>query len=242
MFKKLSLFAFVLCLIIPSAFMFCGCGTGKTTINVSSAAELREKLTTADANSVIVLQNDITLSQDDATQRFVATKKVTLDLNGKTIQAKVGEGYDGTNNSLFSNLTYIFLVDQGGDLTVTGNGTVDGKTGDVFAFNVKNGGKLTIQNGTFAGSATAVQVDKGQATINGGSFSVLPAENTDDERYLLNLIDANGADGSATITVYGGEFEKFNPSDNLAENPKKNFVAEGYKVVQSGTKYIVQKA
>ena len=34
---------------------------------------------------------------------------------------------------------------------------------------------------------------------------------------------------------------KFNPADNVSENPGHSFVAEGYEVVQSGESYIVKK-
>lgn len=42
----------------------------------------------------------------------------------------------------------------------------------------------------------------------------------------LNLYD-----GGAEIAVYGGTFKNFDPSDNQSENPRYNYVAEGYKVV-----------
>ncbi len=43
----------------------------------------------------------------------------------------------------------------------------------------------------------------------------------------LNLYDNSGA----RIVVYGGTFKNFDPSDNQSENPRYNYVAEGYKVV-----------
>ena len=46
---------------------------------------------------------------------------------------------------------------------------------------------------------------------------------------------------TAQIKVSGGQFYKFNPSDNLSENPKVDFVIEGYKSVQQGDWFVVVK-
>jgi len=226
--------------------MFSGCNDG---INVKTAEELRTQLLEANDGATLVLNNDITLSEDSEDQRFIVTKKITLNLNGKSIIAKKGDGYidaqGNTNddNSLWNNLTFIFVVGEGGDLTITGNGLIDGISGDVYAFNVVNNGKLTIENGTIKGSCTAVQVNTGEAYIKGGDFSVIPAGGMTDCRYLLNLIDANGKNGTAKIFVSGGKFAKFDPSDNLAENPKVNFVVDGYesKLMENSDVYEVTK-
>ena len=46
--------------------------------------------------------------------------------------------------------------------------------------------------------------------------------------------------GLASHTGKGGKFFKFNPADNLSENPKMNFVAEGYESVADGDWFVVK--
>ena len=244
--KKFLCLILSLMFIIPVSLIFTGCNE----IGVSTAEELRDKLLSADDGATIVLNSDITLSEDSIESRFVVTKKLNLNLNGKSIIAKKGDGYINENgntndaNSLWNDLTFIFVVDEGGDLTITGNGLIDGISGDVYAFNVVNNGKLTIENGTIKGSCTAIQVNKGEANIKGGEFSVIPAGGMTDCRYLLNLIDANGKDGTAKINVSGGKFSKFDPSNNLAENPQVNFVVDGYesRLIENTDVYEVVKS
>ena len=47
---------------------------------------------------------------------------------------------------------------------------------------------------------------------------------------MLNCLDSNYRSGTASITVYGGSYVGFNPSDNAAEGNGTNFVADGYTV------------
>ena len=42
-----------------------------------------------------------------------------------------------------------------------------------------------------------------------------------------------------SITVYGGTFVGFNPANNEAEGEGTNFVADGYKAVESNGEYTV---
>ena len=67
--------------------------------------------------------------------------------------------------------------------------------------------------------------------VNGGFFQVTPDNGTGDCRYTLNCIDANYGNGSAKIIVKGGTFVNFDPSDSASENPRANFVADGYSVI-----------
>ena len=52
----------------------------------------------------------------------------------------------------------------------------------------------------------------------------------DQYRYTLNCIDENYKKGADSI-VTGGTFVNFDPSNNQAEGPGTNFVADGYTVV-----------
>lgn len=151
-----------------------------------------------------------------------------LNLNGKSITNKV----DNT-------ATDAIIVEAGATLTINGEGTIEAVTGN-DGYAVIADGVVIINGGTFkagvdsAGEANAVVYVRGngEAYINGGVF---PNENN--SAFVLNKKDADRA--TTKIEVRGGEFTAFNPANNAAEGAGTNFVAEGYKVEQSGDVYTV---
>lgn len=64
--------------------------------------------------------------------------------------------------------------------------------------------------------------------IYGGVF-----ETTGDAKYLINCKDEPYKDGKCAIKIMGGIFVGFNPADNTAEGAYTNFVAPGYKSVET---------
>ena len=64
--------------------------------------------------------------------------------------------------------------------------------------------------------------------IYGGIF-----ETTGDAKYLINCKDEPYKDGKRAIKIMGGIFVGFNPADNTAEGAHTNFVASGYKSVET---------
>ena len=95
--------------------------------------------------------------------------------------------------------------------------------------------EITIKGGEFANQAPAGSTlsliyaqDNAKITIEGGTFKcVSPA-------WTLNCNDSD----AATITVKGGSFYKFDPS-NVTVGEGEIFIADGYKVVQDGDWYNV---
>ena len=129
-------------------------------------------------------------------------KNITLDLNGKKI-------YNTEDIWSDSKQTYE-LISVEAKVTITGNGSIEAKENDCYTINVKNG-NLTIENGTFVGNISAVQVEKGTLTINGGEFKLLQKwEGT--SKYLINCIDKNYVDKSAVVDIRGGKFVDFDPN------------------------------
>lgn len=127
---------------------------------------------------------------------------ITLDLNGKKIYNTV-DIWSDTDVSLIS-------IKGGAKVTITGNGTIKAKDNDCYTFNVVNGG-LTIENGTFVGNISVVQVQTGSLEINGGKFSLAQkweGKNT----YLINCIDDKFESGAAKVAISGGTFEDFDPN------------------------------
>ena len=95
--------------------------------------------------------------------------------------------------------------------------------------------EITIKGGEFANQAPAgsnlsliYAEDNAKITIEGGTFKcVSPA-------WTLNCNDSD----AATITVKGGSFYQFDPS-NVTVGEGEIFIADGYKVVQNGDWYNV---
>ena len=115
-------------------------------------------------------------------------KSITLDLNGKTIE---------TNGKEIS-------VAGTGDLTVTGNGIVNNQvdadtTNRYTMLSVEEGGKLTIENGTFTTKAAQIVCTYGSTTIRGGTFKNTSKE-TDDAFNSKALIVVCGTPASLTMT------------------------------------------
>lgn len=207
---------------------------GRTGVSLDSMTDIKQAI--ADKQKIIGLSDNIVYnnavdSDIDTTGKRIIVSSVTmeLDLAGKSITFDSNEG----NN----NFAAFYLNSGRGKMTVNGEGTIDATaTTGAYCFHLM-GGKLskptlTINGGTYIGSPTAVNVQYGTAYINGGFFNCRPLESLEDDkyRYTLNCVDANYKKG-ADIVVTGGTFVNFDPSNNQAEGPGTNFVAEGYKVL-----------
>lgn len=125
-----------------------------------------------------------------------------------------------------------------GTLTLEGKGTVNGvgKNDWSMAIWATDNGKVVINDGYFTnvGAETTNDPDhfdliyasgNGQIEINGGEFKCQTP------KWTLNIKDKDRA--TAAIVVKGGKFHGFNPSNCDVEGPNTNFVAPGYKVVET---------
>ena len=186
--------------------------------------------------------------------------KVTgLGIEVRATQATVendsfGPDYDANAATVLDRVEY-----TDGEHTVTGNIQANGAYGAIhgtgtakitvdattvygtyvsnYAMAVCASGRseITIKGGEFANQAPAGSTlsliyaqDNAKITIEGGTFKcVSPA-------WTLNCNDSD----AATITVKGGSFYKFDPS-NVTVGEGEIFVADGYKVVQNGDWYNV---
>jgi len=204
-------------------------------IGETTYTSLADAFEAAQAGQTITVLTDI-----DLPSTINVTKQVTLDLNGNTI-SNTSDLWVGGNWSFFS-------VQAGGNLTVTGNGTIDAKENDCYSFDVRDGGILTIKNGTFTGNISCVylinEAETGVSTCNieGGTFSIKQLDGTSGYNFLLNCRDASYKNNTAKFNVTGGSFVKFNPANNQAEGTETNFCAPGYEAVQNGDVWTVQKA
>ncbi len=188
---------------------------------------LQEAINAVESGETIVLNENI-----DLPTAIVIDKEVTIDLNNKTLTVTQDTAGDG-----------VFKVVFGGNLTINGEGEVNGVGNNpwnivIFAY----GGNVTINGGTYTNVGA---VDEGTAnggdthfdviyaktdgegngahvTINGGTFMGQTPE------WLLNLHD--GSRETSSIEVKGGTFINFNPADNETEGAGTDFVPVGYTV------------
>ena len=194
-------------------------------VNVKNEASLKALFATGGEATLAV---DLDLGE---TVSVAAGKEVTLDLNGKTIK-NTADLWDAPIKE--ANNWSLFSV-KGGSLTIKGAGTLQAKENDCYAVDVQKGGKVIIEDGTYVGNIHAVYVNEGTAEIKGGKYSIQQTYPDAGKAYgfVLNCYDKNYKNGTAKIIVSGGEFEKFNPADCVAEGAHTNFVAEGYMSVEA---------
>lgn len=155
----------------------------------------------------IKLSEDVVISSDDVI-RFDGD--VTIDLNGKTLTHEKDD--------------ILFRVDNGGTLNIS-NGNVITKG---YVASANEGSAINVNGGTYSSNITCFQSNGGSLKITDGYFSA--CNDTYGCKYTINFIDSMKEIGS--IEISGGKFVGFDPSSSNSENPKVNFVAEGYKAVE----------
>ena len=191
------------------------------TYPVKSVAELKESLSNGGTVSVT---KDIKTNNSEDTEdaRIIISQPTTLNLDAKIISPN-NMGNNGTN---FCAL----IVDADTTINATKDGGINTGVNGGYGINIRKGANLTINNGYYYGGGTAVQVQEGTLTINGGTFACEPFGDPYGYNFLINCIDKNYKAGTAKVIIKGGTFINFDPSNNSAEGAGTNFVADGYKV------------
>lgn len=160
---------------------------------------------------------------------FVGGSELTLDGEGTVV---------GPSNSTYGNGSQAILV-QGGTVNIKGNLKVEGGSGSVGNHAVTiTDGAANIYGGHFhAGLGKDGQSSEliylrpayrknAKCNIYGGVF-----EMDGDPGFLINI--KADAIARSTVAVYGGTFVGFNPADNNADGEHTNYVAEGYRAVET---------
>ncbi len=190
------------------------------------------------------LQGAIDAAQNNNTVTVIKSHELaeTVIVN-KDVEFKFENGVQVTapaysyENGVHTNPTAFRIVD-GATVTVNSFNITSGVNGlynfILGAADGETAGNLVINDGTFVANTSVVSVTKGNLVIEGGDFSLV--EGTTDYRYLINCIDANYNNGTATVAISGGTFHNWNPQDNAAETGgHANFCAEGYAAVETST-------
>ena len=181
-----------------------------------------------EAVGTIILHDDV-----DLVTAIEIYSSVEINLNGK----KLSVSQDIYGNG-------VFHVVEGGNLTINGDGIVDGVGQNdwnivIFA----DGGDVTINGGIYtnigaqdfehndADHFDVIYAKKGsKVVINGGTFK------GQTPKWILNTHNTD----IGTFEVRGGTFINFNPSQADTEpSGLKNWVVEGYKVKEDKGVYSV---
>ncbi len=170
---------------------------------IATEATLIEVIAAAQPGDTVTLTDDI-----DVTAPIVITKKLTLNLNGNKIF---------NSESIWNEAEYdwlLFSMRAGGNLTITGAGTLQAEENDCYAVDVMDGGICIIEDGTFVNNIHAVYVLEGTLVVNGGAFSVQQKYSDPDkaDKFVLNCYDDHYRNGSASILVTGSTFTNFAPT------------------------------
>ena len=219
------------------------------TISAKDANDLTKAINDAKDGDQIKIDNDVVITpvvEDKTTSTLVPqtvlNKSATLNLAGKKLTV------DGATADYGKASPLIMAVEGANtNVTIEGDGEINCEAGNnqVYGINVKDGASLVVKDGTYYGAMTAIQVQQGSLKIEGGFFDMAPtckAQVPQYAKYVVNAIDGNYKNGSATISITGGTFVNFDPSAN-PEGKGTSYVADGYKVVsethESDTWYTV---
>ena len=185
--------------------------------------------TLADAIRLAAKGRTVTLLADvEQNTQLTINKSITLDLNGKTIKnTEAIWNDDGTSVAILS-------ITSGAKVTITGNGIMDAKENDCYTINVVKG-DLTIENGTFYGNVSVVQVEEGTLSVKGGTFD-LHQKWEGSSKYLFNCIDSEFTSGNAKVAISGGTFVGFDPNvspEQKVDGKTPSFAAPGVGITKN---------
>ena len=175
---------------------------------MAMAAEVSDEATLKDA---VAAGGEVTLGADiTASITIPAGTTVTLNLNG----------YKLTNEAGKDTIT----VKATGNLTITGNGTVDNVTHGKAALRIEENGKATLNGGYFnrskengqsgtkpGGNSFYTLINHGELIINDGAVVTTASEDSTLGRYSSLIENGyqshNGSTNYPTLTINGGTFK-----------------------------------
>ena len=184
-------------------------------VGTKAFASLQAAIDAAQDGETVTLLTDV-----EQNTQLAISKSITLDLNDKTIK--------NTQDIWGDNTVAILSITNGAKVTITGDGAIDAKENDCYTINVVKG-DLTIENGTFYGNVSVVQMEEGTLSVKGGTFD-LHQKWEGSSKYLFNCIDDAYAKGSANVAISGGTFVGFDPSAS-PEGEGTSYLAPGYAPV-----------
>lgn len=203
----------------PNGFVADGYVSVKVAENTYKVVKAVAVSTIDDLKLAIENGGEVALAADMAfDEAVVANKDLVLHLNGKKLSTTKCVWMPGV-------VTALINVQGGANVTISGEGEIDASQHGDYAVEVRGGSTVTILDGKFIASCSAVNVIEGTANIKGGYFE---DKSNFEGKYLINCIDDAYRAEKAKVIVTGGSFKNFNPAENAAEGEGTNFVPEGY--------------
>ena len=167
-----------------------------------AAETLQSKIDAAPVGGTVKLDMDYT-------ENIVIDKELTIDLN---------------NHKLTNNAGDTITVKASGNLTITGNGTVDNVTHGKAALRIEENGKAALNGGYFnrskengqsgtepGGNSFYTLINHGELTINDGAVVTTASESSVLGRYSSLVENGyqshNGSTNYPTLTINGGTFK-----------------------------------
>ena len=177
-----------------------------------------------------------TLMLNKATITPIPNKMSTINIEGTNLNVTGIGKFVGPSNSYTT--TGAFWVQHSNTLNIDGNISVESGTNSHFnACVIVFNGTVNISNGYFHSSVSKDgssspciylfgNTGVAYANITGGVF-----EADGDAMFIINCDDTNKS--RCHVKVMGGTFVGFNPADNTADGAHTNYVAPGYKSVET---------
>lgn len=150
---------------------------------------------------------------------------VKIDLNGNTITYTGDQRLFKVYNST--------LTLEGGKIAVESS-NLDLSTTAAYLATAYEGGKIVVKDGEYTtNGCTVFHTNGGDLEIYGGTIAATETGYSQQGRYGYKYtLNVQGNDPTS-IVVYGGKFLNYNPAASAGENPVANFVADGYKSVET---------
>lgn len=220
----------------------------------------KEVVNVLSAGGTVSLSQDLIISTGKS---LTLTKESILDMEGHTVEVEVGGTYGDTvvigngarvtlnngeikpaGNSSQANQSATILIKTAqasqlelNETKVTGYYPVYLNSANEESSVVINSGEyyaMHVENpAVYVGKGSTGSTIGGNITINGGTFGQ-PGITYE---FLCNVEDVlrkqEGKKPIDFITIKGGKFYNWDPSNNKSEGPGTNFVPEGYKVVKT---------
>lgn len=166
-----------------------------------------------------------TLTEDkELSERLIVKSGVSsvLDLSNYSI----------SNKSTSTKKNFAIEVEHGASLTIKGDGTINGGSG-FDNVSVAVYGDCKIESGNFTVGPDAVGSGNSCIYVVGGTLEISGGTFSSDAMYNGKYFVLNKRDGSdSVISVTGGTFINYDPSNSETEDPAQNFVAAGYESVR----------
>lgn len=207
-------------------------------VDAADAATTEDSLKTLAARGgEIGITKDFTKDAAKITEedRTVISQNANVNFYNKTITVPAALGALEPVES--KNWSGIYVDGEGVNVVI------DGTTGGIqveettnqdspYAITAMNGATITINGGHYKGGGTTVYALSGHIIINDGFFEAWPWQNGPSnplKPWTLNCKNDAYQEGRASITVKGGTYVNFDPSNPQVDDAE-TYVAEGYEV------------